>query len=1048
MRITPEEIIDIKKKINDLKILHERRKELELLWKQKGEIILEETTIDFPDIDDNTLLDYNIKISDLNEVKKLISEGAQSKKAIFYAIQSENEEILKILIDHNVAFNYFTLNPTRFLLTESYIKLLNQVASYAFDRLKEDQSISFDGSTLWHHAAHMFFDESKFSELSTDNINEYDVLGYTPLHYAIRLNNIDFVLYLIKNGADIRIPYQNNAKGSPLYFAIIRGHFEIVKILINHGADLFAPFPGTSNVMAASIESGNLALVQFVFEEFTKIDANLWPPHKEMKQPLALAIESGNPELVKFVLEKFKTENLKKDVYDQTIFHYLAQCYNPEIINIVLNNDQLKDLIEQKDLFGYTPLQTAIDKNNKIFIDLYNKKMGKQDMETPGIKNFPIDQITILNKILFYLKLTNQDQESMPKGGHCNGFEFLYLYYSERNKREEFFNILRKISQWDGSYALLEDNNDLEALSGNYKDLSDLMRNMADNLIWFMQCYLDIELKMINPDQFARQKQYNLVKKVDTPFLLEQNLLCDNNINQEQLVELIEIISRFPKAKFEILGGGHATSLYINADGELEFYDPEQKYEILKFSSPVDLAKFIKEHKYIRLNKILNDELMPILIVSHDTRYKDYYYKENEFPKTQEEVAAHQKKSPNQFSHLHVAILINSLPDVQRLLKNNDIDIINMKDAHGNTAFDLAYQKLELNHNIDLLKEILSSENLNLENDWAAVEILRKIDLSKRKKSSKKTDLEIKNLEELLDLIINHHSIKKMPRLLMSAIRSENLDLVKKLVEKGNSPNEYDSGLLPLDSALGIYNLEIIKILLQHGAKIDYQTEHDTNLITRLKRLDCPSEIRDFFIENHFESILNLNFHELFFTMLTNYRKEEYNSLAKLIEKIDIAQYNDNEEPPLQLATQNNSPELIRLLIDNGANVAAADSKPLINAIQKRMDLEILDLLIKAGARLNAKTPGGNTALHVAVLLKNTDAVRFLLERGADFEIKNLDGKTPLDFSENDQEIKKLFEEMQSKQARPKPFTHSSQHPLQNVESKKSKSSKTKPKSS
>src|SRR5207244_3502995 len=60
--------------------------------------------------------------------------------------------------------------------------------------------------------------------------------------------------------------------------------------------------------------------------------------------------------------------------------------------------------------------------------------------------------------------------------------------------------------------------------------------------------------------------------------------------------------------------------------------------------------------------------------------------------------------------------------------------------------------------------------------------------------------------------------------------------------------------------------------------------------------------------------------------------------------------------------------------------------------------IEALSLCLKSGADVNAFNTTGQTALHIAV--ERSDAlVRFLVERGAEMDLKDRDGRTPLDIA-------------------------------------------------
>ncbi|HEY8521143.1 MAG TPA: ankyrin repeat domain-containing protein [Gammaproteobacteria bacterium] len=65
-----------------------------------------------------------------------------------------------------------------------------------------------------------------------------------------------------------------------------------------------------------------------------------------------------------------------------------------------------------------------------------------------------------------------------------------------------------------------------------------------------------------------------------------------------------------------------------------------------------------------------------------------------------------------------------------------------------------------------------------------------------------------------------------------------------------------------------------------------------------------------------------------------------------------------------------------------------------------RNPLDAVKLLLEAGANPNAKTPEGDSVLHLAAKEGKLDIIRVLVEGGADLQIKNAEGLTPLQMAE------------------------------------------------
>lgn len=97
--------------------------------------------------------------------------------------------------------------------------------------------------------------------------------------------------------------------------------------------------------------------------------------------------------------------------------------------------------------------------------------------------------------------------------------------------------------------------------------------------------------------------------------------------------------------------------------------------------------------------------------------------------------------------------------------------------------------------------------------------------------------------------------------------------------------------------------------------------------------------------------------------------------------------------------------EMIRLLLDHGANPNFYNqTHPHWRSHQSYLKLaihnnqsELVKWLLDAGADVNFQDPfSGDTALHYAALYR-PNLIPYLAYRGADKEIRNQDGKTPLD---------------------------------------------------
>ena len=104
---------------------------------------------------------------------------------------------------------------------------------------------------------------------------------------------------------------------------------------------------------------------------------------------------------------------------------------------------------------------------------------------------------------------------------------------------------------------------------------------------------------------------------------------------------------------------------------------------------------------------------------------------------------------------------------------------------------------------------------------------------------------------------------------------------------------------------------------------------------------------------------------------------------------------------PLIAAARNGYAEIVKVLLDDNANVNATDKygrSALLESARFAKDMEVITLLVKRGADINAVDNDRNTALSLAAAshLDSVEVVRGLLRLGADSSMKNFDGMTPI----------------------------------------------------
>ena len=113
---------------------------------------------------------------------------------------------------------------------------------------------------------------------------------------------------------------------------------------------------------------------------------------------------------------------------------------------------------------------------------------------------------------------------------------------------------------------------------------------------------------------------------------------------------------------------------------------------------------------------------------------------------------------------------------------------------------------------------------------------------------------------------------------------------------------------------------------------------------------------------------------------------------------IQIDATNMADETALMLAANANDLASANLLIEAGASVNRPKWTPLHYAASKGHSA-MMRLLIENDAYVDAESPNGTTPLMMAAYYSSPNAVKLMLEEGADPLLKNQDGQTALDMA-------------------------------------------------
>lgn len=229
---------------------------------------------------------------------------------------------------------------------------------------------------------------------------------------------------------------------------------------------------------------------------------------------------------------------------------------------------------------------------------------------------------------------------------------------------------------------------------------------------------------------------------------------------------------------------------------------------------------------------------------------------------------------------------------------------------------------------------------------------------------------------------------------LQIAIQNDQKDIVSLLIEKGADVN-YEAPLC-LVSAIKNKNKEIVALLLEKGALIDEQYHDETPLIISIKNDD--KEILSLLLENDADPNFNIDEMPLdiakkddIIELLRNHGaktnaelEEEERRKKEEIEKIDsefisAVQYLDKEKIK-SLISQVSDIDID--VSDGGESGSLKNVTALIFAVQNE-DFELVRLFVENGADIDARDSNDASALFWAVVKSNVDIIDYLISKGA-----------------------------------------------------------------